>query len=109
MVAAIDRVAMPALHKDQCTTRSRVVDPLTEDGIWTVVDEGCNSCTHSEAWRKNMGEKCLKLGFAPMQFNNKVTQFTGVGTAQTQGKWKIPMELRLEESGLVICRISHIA
>ena len=79
MVAAIDRVAMPALHKDQCTTSLRVVDPLTDDGIWAVVDEGCNSCTHSEVWRKNLEMKCDKLGFKPVQLNTKVTQFTGVG------------------------------
>ena len=34
MVAAIDKVAMPALnHKDQCSTHLRVVDPLTDPGI----------------------------------------------------------------------------
>ena len=34
--------------------------------------------------------------------NAKVTQFTGVGTARTTGKWRFPMGTKLEESGMII-------
>ena len=53
-----------------------------------AAEDEVGACLADEAWRKNLEEKCVKLGFTPVQVNNKVTQFTGVGTAQTQGKWK---------------------
>ena len=102
MVAARERWALPALHQDKCNMTLRVVDPLEDEGIWAVIDEGCNSNTHSEIWRKNLQMKCEKMGFQPVQINAKVTQFTGVGTARTTGKWRFPIGMKLEESGLII-------
>ena len=92
MVASRERVALPALHRDKGNTSLRVVDPLEDDGIWAVVDEGCNSNTHSMVWRKNLEMKCEKLGFKPVQLNSKVTQLTGVGSAATTGKWRLPLK-----------------
>ena len=53
-------------------------------------------------WRKNLEMKCEKLGFKPVQLNSKVTQFTGVGSAATNGKWRLPLGMKLIESGLII-------
>ena len=30
----------------------RDVDPAAYDGVWAIIDDGCNSCSY-EAWRQN--------------------------------------------------------
>ena len=47
----------PKMHEEQGTTKLRIVDPFADEGVWAIVDDGCNSCTHSTAWRKNAQEK----------------------------------------------------
>ena len=90
------------MHQDKCTTALRVVDPFTDPHVWAIVDEGCNSCTHSDAWRINAQEKWKKLGFAPYLVDSKTTKFAGVGARQSTGKWKIPCGLKLVESGMTL-------
>ena len=34
-------------HKEKSPTNLRVVDPFEDEGVWAIVDDGCNSCTHS--------------------------------------------------------------
>ena len=35
----------------------RVVDPIADEGVWAVIDDGCNSCCHGEVWRQNAEAK----------------------------------------------------
>ena len=44
-------------------THLRVVDPMKDEGVWVIVDDGANSCVHGEIWRKNAEEKLYRLGF----------------------------------------------
>jgi len=103
MVMTLEKEALVAtLHKDNCPTNLRVVDPFTDAGVWALVDDGCNSCTHSDAWRLNAEEKWNKLGFSSYLKDSKITKFTGVGSAPSTGKWKLPVALQLKESKLVL-------
>ena len=34
-----------------------VVDPIADDGVWAIIDDGCNSCCHGEVWRQNAEAK----------------------------------------------------
>jgi hypothetical protein len=88
------------MHEDKGTTSLKVIDPFTHPGVWAIVDDGCNSCTHSEKWRLNAMAKWKKLGFAPYLRDSKSTNFSGVGERKTNGKWKLPCGLLLEESQL---------
>ena len=90
------------MHQDKCSTSLRVVDPYTDPDVWAIVDDGCNSCTHSDAWRINAEEKWEKLGFKPYISDKKITNFSGVGSSPSTGKWELPLALRLVESGLLL-------
>ena len=103
MVVTTDKKALVAtLHKDNCTTSLRVVDPYTDPGVWAIVDEGCNSCTHSDAWRENAEKKWNKLGFNSYLKSSAITKFSGVGTAPSSGKWKLPCAIKLKKSELIL-------
>jgi len=89
-------------HKDCCTMKLRVVDPIKDEHVWPMVDECCNSCTHGEHWRKDAERKWAKLGFAPYLKDSTGTHFSGVGENTSSGKWKFPMSFQLQESGEVL-------
>ena len=78
------------------------MDPFEDEGVWAIVDDACNSCTHSLPWRLNAEEKWRKKGFQAYLKNSKSTKFTGVGSAPSTGQWKLPAAFKLEESGLVL-------
>ena len=71
------------------------------------VDDGCNSCFHGEVWRQNAEAKMQVLGLHPIWMHRKATTFNGVGTSTTSGKLKIPMAIRLRESGMVVPGCVH--
>ena len=50
------------LRIDQHPARLRVVDPHLDLHVWAIVDDGCDSCTHSDAARQNAEEKWNKPG-----------------------------------------------
>ena len=87
----------------------RVVDPIADEGVWAIKDDGCNSCCHGELWRQNADAKMKVLRFQPKWVHRQATSFNGVGTSTTSGKPKIPMAIRLQESDMVIpgCVHSH--
>ena len=89
-------------HKEASPTHHRVVDPFEDEGVWAIVDDGCNSCTHSKEWRLNAEEKWKKLGFKCYMSDSKTTKFTGIGTSATTGKWKMPAAFLLNESGMLL-------
>ena len=36
--------------KDNRTLNVRGVEPIADEGVWTIVDGGRNSCCHGEVW-----------------------------------------------------------
>ena len=34
--------------KDNQTRNLRVVDPIADEGVWAIMDDGCNRCCHGE-------------------------------------------------------------
>ena len=36
--------------EDNETLILRDVDITAYDGVWAIIDDGCNSCSHSEVW-----------------------------------------------------------
>ena len=103
MTFSRERNALVAtLHKDRSTTSLRVVDPYADPHVWAIVDDGCNSCTHSDAWRINAEEKWKKLGFKCYVKDKKITTFSGVGSAPSTGKWEFPCAFQLIQSQVVL-------
>ena len=47
----------PMKFDDNRTLSLRVVDPIADEGVWAVIDDGCNSCCHGEVWRQNAEAK----------------------------------------------------
>ena len=95
--------------KDNRTLSLRVVDPIADEGVWAIIDDGCNSCCHGEVWRQNAETKTKVLGLHPICLHAKATTFNGVGTSTTSGKLKLPVATRLQESDMVTpgCVHSH--
>ena len=79
-VAAGTRMHM----EKQCSTL-RVVDPFTDDGVWAIIDDACNSCCHGELWRKNAELNWAKLGLKPEWVHLRAISFSGVGKRITAG------------------------
>ena len=91
----------PIHFKDNQPLNLRVVDPIADEGVWAIIDDGCNSCCHGDVWRQNTEAKMNVLGIHPIWLHRKATTFNGVGTSTTSGKLKIPMSIRLQESDMV--------
>ena len=36
----------PMHFKDNQTLNLRVIDPIADEGVWAICDDGCNSCCH---------------------------------------------------------------
>ena len=92
----------PMRFDDSQTLSLRVVDPIPDDGVWAIIDDGCNSCCHGEVWRQNAEAQMNVLGLHPIWLHRKAITFNGVGTRTTSGKLKIPMAIRLQEPDMVI-------
>ena len=71
--------------KDNQTRNLRVVDPIADEGVWAIIDDGCNSCCHGEVWRQNAEAKMKALGFRSNWLHRKATTFNGVRTSTTSG------------------------
>ena len=80
----------------------RVVDPLEDEGVWAIVDDGSNSCCHGQIWRKNAEAKWKKLGFKCILKNSKRHVFGGIGSGSTHssGKYRMPFAMQLMQSRL---------
>ena len=97
-----DREPREPTMQEYQTTKLRVVDPITDEGVWAIVDDACNSSCHGRSWRLNAEEKWKKKGFNSFVRSSKPTTFKGVGNAQTAGKLHVPFATKLVESGMII-------
>ena len=92
----------PMDSEDNQTLILRVVGPIADDGVWAIVDEGCNSCCHGDVWRQNAEVKMKVLGLHPIGLHRKATTFNDVETNTTNTtnqKPTIPM-------GIALCAVS---
>ena len=71
---------------DDPTLSLRDVDPTADEGVWAIVDDGCNSCCHGEVWRQNAEATMKVLRLQPIWEHRKATTFNGVGTSTTSGQ-----------------------
>ena len=72
--------------KDNQTLSLRVVDPIADEGVPAIIDDGCNNCCHGEVWRQNAETKMKVLGLHPIWLHRKTTACNGVGTSARSGK-----------------------
>jgi hypothetical protein len=86
------------LKPDKQATTHRVVDPLTDEHVWVVVDEGANSCCHGDEWRRNAEDKIYKLGFRFHPEHFRTTQFKGIGNRNSKGLWNVPLGFKLRDN-----------
>ena len=75
----------PIHFNDNQSLSLLVVDPIADDGVWAIIDDGCNTCCHSEVWRQNAETQMKVLGLHPIWLLWKATIFNGVGTSTTSG------------------------
>ena len=90
--------AVPRLKPDIQATTHRVVDPMTDEGVWVVVDEGANSCCHGDEWRRNAEDKIYKKGFRFNAVHHRSTEFKGIGNRKSKGLWNVPLGFVLQDS-----------
>jgi hypothetical protein len=89
-------------HRDIQATDLRVIDPMLDDGVWVIVDEGANSCVHGEQWRKNADAKYAKKGFKTHWSSKEAKNFKGIGSQKTSGKLIFPFGLLIKEANMTI-------
>ena len=76
----------PMHAKDNQTLNLRLVDPIADEGVWAVMDDGCNSCCHGEVWRQRAEAKMKLLRLHPIWLHRKATTFNG---GNEHDKWKV--------------------
>ena len=76
--------------KDNQTLCLRDVDPIACDGVWAIIDDGCNCCSHNSTWRQSTEAKMKVLGLHPILLHKKATPFNGTGRTTKNRKPKIP-------------------
>ena len=55
-MSTLEEVVTPTKQPDELAALD-YVDPYEHPGIWAILDEGCNSSTHTKQWRENAEEK----------------------------------------------------
>ena len=76
--------------EDNQTFSLRHVDPTAYDGVWAIIDDGCNSCSRSKAWRRNAEAKMKVLGLHTCSLHKKATTFNGTRRNTKNGKRRFP-------------------
>eukprot|EP00434_Breviolum_minutum_P004941 symbB.v1.2.004358.t1/scaffold240.1/size264318/14 len=85
----------------------RVVDILNDDGVWAILDEGCNMTCHSKSWRMNAQQKLQNLGFT-MECLVAQKEYNGVGSTATKASTmlRIPFSVKpLDEKVKTLCGV----
>ena len=78
-------------HSDAVKLTLPDVDIYADPGIWAVLDEGCNSTVHSDAWAENAIQKYRALGFETKFHDRDALVFSGLsGNTTTNGSRSLP-------------------
>ena len=64
-----------------------MVDPIADEGVWAIIDDGCNSCCDGEVWRQNVETMMKVLGLHPMWLHGKAPIFQW--RWNEHDKWKV--------------------
>ena len=96
-------VEAPELIGEPRVDELEQVDPFGHDGIFALLDEGCNSSCHSRSWRIN-AELKLKRGprLAMKDTPRTAGTYKGIGGAETTCRKVVPICLKMEPSGLTV-------
>ena len=78
-----------------------VIDPMKHEGVWAIPDDGCNSTTHGGKWGQDANKKFRKKGVELKLVAEKGTSFSGIGKARAKGQYKLPLCVKLRETGFV--------
>ena len=76
--------------EDDQTPSSRAVDPIADDGVWAIIDDGCNSCFHGEVWRQNAEVKMKVFGLHPILLHRKATTSVNANALQWMSRTPRP-------------------
>ena len=74
----------PMHFNDKQTLTLRVVDPIEDEGVWAIIDDGCNSCCHGEVWRQNAEAKMKVSGFHSTLFGYTERQLLSMASERAQ-------------------------
>ena len=81
-----DQIVGPAL---------RVVDIWNDEGVWAVLDEGCNSTVCGSEWMARAVEAYAAVGYDVVKVSDEAKSFKGLsGLTKTHGSYRIPFALR---------------
>ena len=61
----------PMHPEDNQTLCLRDVDLTAYDGVWAIIDDRCNSCSRSKAWRESAEAKMKVLGLHPTSLQQR--------------------------------------
>ena len=57
------------------TLNLQAVDPIGDEDVWAIEEDGCNSCCHGEVWRQNAEAKMKVLRLQPIWIQQKSNNF----------------------------------
>ena len=93
-ITASVSVRKRSVHSEDNQTLSlRDVDPIAEDGVWAIIDDGCNCCCHDELWRQNAEGTMKVLGLHPFCCTGRRQLSTAQERAQQTESRKFPRAL----------------
>ena len=103
-------VAIEHMTITQETMPRRTVNVHEDEGIWILLDEGCNSNCHGKEWAKNAEKKLSKYGLE-FKWMNRTTKHTKVlvqTKVRTYGKRCMPASIKLNNGKVIKCTLeSH--
>jgi len=80
-----DQIVGPAL---------RVVDIWNDEGVWAVLDEGCNLTVCGSEWMERAVEAYAAVGYDVGKVSDETKPFKGLsGVTKTHGSYRIPFAL----------------
>ena len=68
----------PVHFDDNQTLSLRVIDPITDGGVWAIIDDGRNSCCHGEVRRQNAEANMKAFGLHLIWSHRKASTFSMV-------------------------------
>ena len=69
---------------------------LKDPGVWSILDEGCNTTCHSKAWRLNAQEKLLNKGFTlEICEANKTSNGVGANARRASMMFRVPFAIEV--------------
>ena len=79
-ITGLVSIRVRSMHtEDNQTLSLRDVDPTAHDGVWAIIEDGCNGCSRNRACRQNTEAKMRVLGLHPILFHKKATITNGTG------------------------------